>query len=404
MFDKKIDELLGKDTVNHLKNTKYKDNNDSKDNRYLYRDDDYYYLRIFQERYRDLTDNDFKDDKEGIKTREEYIDHLYHQFQEILDGLTIKPHCVYGDSVLGDTPIIIKQNDTVIFKEIKDIIKDWKPYELFKCYDSNRKDKQQNNNRINYKVYSDKGWTNINRIIRHKCKKKIYRVITDIGFIDVTEDHSLLDSNYNIIKPSECNNKTVLLHSFPSDYDNIKSSSCKQFNNKCNALKEYYYLKSKGHNIRIDIDNSNIQLTTIEQHSKGKGHIYEIIDLGYTDDYVYDIETEYGRFNAGVGELVVKNTDSIFVGYGIADRNNPNKVRTDKKSLEVAIKIGILCGDMINLILPSPHNLEYEKTFYPWISLSKKRYVGNLYETNPDKYYQKSMGIVLKRRDNTYQD
>ena len=32
--------------------------------------------------------------------------------------------------------------------------------------------------------------------------------------------------------------------------------------------------------------------------------------------------------------------------------------------------------------------------------ITKKRYVGNLYEKNPDKYYQKSMGIVLKRRDN----
>ena len=32
--------------------------------------------------------------------------------------------------------------------------------------------------------------------------------------------------------------------------------------------------------------------------------------------------------------------------------------------------------------------------------LSKKRYVGMLYETNPNKCKMKSMGIVLKRRDN----
>ena len=42
----------------------------------------------------------------------------------------------------------------------------------------------------------------------------------------------------------------------------------------------------------------------------------------------------------------------------------------------------------------------YEKTMYPLLLISKKRYVGNLYEFNPNSYYQKSMGIVLKRRDN----
>ena len=38
--------------------------------------------------------------------------------------------------------------------------------------------------------------------------------------------------------------------------------------------------------------------------------------------------------------------------------------------------------------------------FYPFILFSKKKYVGNLYETDVNKYKQKSMGIVLKRRDN----
>jgi len=44
--------------------------------------------------------------------------------------------------------------------------------------------------------------------------------------------------------------------------------------------------------------------------------------------------------------------------------------------------------------------LEYEKTFMPFCLLSKKRYVGMLYELDPNKCKRKSMGIVLKRRDN----
>ena len=43
--------------------------------------------------------------------------------------------------------------------------------------------------------------------------------------------------------------------------------------------------------------------------------------------------------------------------------------------------------------------LEYEKTLMPFILLSKKRYVGMLYETNPNKGKMKFMGLSLKRRD-----
>jgi len=50
--------------------------------------------------------------------------------------------------------------------------------------------------------------------------------------------------------------------------------------------------------------------------------------------------------------------------------------------------------------LKAPHDLEYEKTFMPFCLLSKKRYVGMLYEEDPNKCFRKSMGIVLKRRDN----
>jgi DNA polymerase elongation subunit (family B) len=43
--------------------------------------------------------------------------------------------------------------------------------------------------------------------------------------------------------------------------------------------------------------------------------------------------------------------------------------------------------------------LSYEKTLMPFILLSKKRYVGMLYETDPNKGKMKYMGLSLKRRD-----
>jgi len=98
-------------------------------------------------------------------------------------------------------------------------------------------------------------------------------------------------------------------------------------------------------------------------------------------------------------KTIYGDTDSVFLNYHIIDKKSGKKM-VNQDALETAIKLGIYTGDLINFVLPYPHNLEYEKTFWPFCILTKKRYVGNLYEIDPHKFYQKSMGIVLKRRDN----
>ena len=98
-------------------------------------------------------------------------------------------------------------------------------------------------------------------------------------------------------------------------------------------------------------------------------------------------------------KLTYGDTDSIFVEFECIDNEGNRLMGRDarKKSIELAIYTE---KEIQRTILRAPQNLEYEKTFDPFILLSKKRYVGNLYEHNPDKYKRKSMGIVLKRRDN----
>lgn len=73
---------------------------------------------------------------------------------------------------------------------------------------------------------------------------------------------------------------------------------------------------------------------------------------------------------------------------------------SDKRTLNMTLKMGQLTGELVKSRLPFPHDLEYEKTFYPFLILTKKRYVGNKYEDDVDKYKQDYNGIVLKRRDN----
>jgi DNA polymerase elongation subunit (family B) len=104
-------------------------------------------------------------------------------------------------------------------------------------------------------------------------------------------------------------------------------------------------------------------------------------------------------------EIIYGDTDSIFFRMNIIDVETKVKLKDmqgikDKKELMMCITIGIWTSNMIKTMLPPPMQQEYEKTLYPFVIQGKKRYVGNLYEKTPNNFYQKSMGIELKRRDN----
>lgn len=104
-------------------------------------------------------------------------------------------------------------------------------------------------------------------------------------------------------------------------------------------------------------------------------------------DYNFDFKVAYG------------DTDSIFVAPNLR-RKTDNSLVYGFELRDISIKLGLLGQIVVDKLLPPPEDLEYEKILTPFIILSKKRYVGNLYEEDPNKFYQKNMGIVLKRRDN----
>ena len=113
-----------------------------------------------------------------------------------------------------------------------------------------------------------------------------------------------------------------------------------------------------------------------------------------------DIEVDtkkYGRVKSNA-TYIYGDTDSVFFSFNLTELDGTPIV--GKKALEITIDLAIEAGELATKFLKAPHDLEYEKTFDPFLLLSKKRYVGMLYETNPNKCKMKSMGIVLKRRDN----
>jgi len=357
---------------------------------------------------------------------------------------------IYGDSVTGDTPIIYRDSNGVIhITTIEELANVWQPYDQFKAGESNRKEKQQSI--VDYEIWTANGWARINRVIRHRTIKKIYRVQTNTGCIDVTEDHSLLTPDCEIIKPSECKIGTALMHSFPHQNnvinkisvgaafdlgrqlgqihgqvvpdtilnDNLGSKRAfvngyikgtgqnNQFptfllDSKIGAQGLYFLLKSVGYAPTISLEGESYRIDC-DGYLYSGNEINVIKEIKYLDtindnQYVYDLETADGTFHAGIGEIIVKNTDSIFINFHLKDKNGNE--RTDREALIETIKLCQEAAKLINDDVPKPQSIVYEKTLHPFILVAKKKYVGLLYEKNPDKYFLKSMGIVLKRRDN----
>ncbi|KAJ8296854.1 DNA polymerase delta catalytic subunit [Rhodotorula toruloides] len=103
----------------------------------------------------------------------------------------------------------------------------------------------------------------------------------------------------------------------------------------------------------------------------------EVVQSTYNtaNGYDYDAKVIYG------------DTDSVMVRFGCPD-------------LETAMKLGAEAADFVTSKFIKPIKLEFEKVYYPYLLISKKRYAG-LYWTKPEKYDKMdTKGIETVRRDN----
>jgi hypothetical protein len=94
-------------------------------------------------------------------------------------------------------------------------------------------------------------------------------------------------------------------------------------------------------------------------------------------------------------DVIYGDTDSIFCKFVLKNKGKEAVAEAIEKGLEVEKAIAK------HLRAYKPQALNYEKVLYPFILFSKKRYIGLLYETDPTKCKEKSMGIALKRRDSS---
>lgn len=459
----------------------------------------------------------------------------------------------YGDSVTKDTPIMIKKNNIIQLLQIENIVH---------TYDEYNDNKEINCLNEYIEVMTENGWTKIKKVIRHYTTKKIYRITTHVGSVNVTEDHSLLNENKEKITPSECKLGTNLLH-WDSKYNtrkickiknihrdilntnyyniivnNSKSiafvwgfffgdGSCGYYN--CKSGKKYsfalnnfnkYYLQlcidifknnntdvnlkiidtlesskvykaiaignvkklvleyrklfystdklkivpefilnadnetkllflqgyyladgdteygrldckgqigSQGlylllndlnYNVSVNVKNDKQNMYrisfTYNKFRKNPNCIKKIEYLGTTTDFVYDLETETHHFAAGVGRLVVHNTDSLYISCPPR-----NYLSLDKQYYTNCINKEKYCTELVNITFTAIDNIKnkvnihlyqdngtkylkmaYEEVLYPVIFLAKKKYYGIAHKKLPN-FKPKDMfirGLEVKKR------
>jgi len=197
---------------------------------------------------------------------------------------------VYGDSVTGDTPILVRySNKSIDLKTIDTLGQDWNAYDGFKAGESNRREKEQS--LVDVEVWSDGKWTKLKRVIRHKTVKKLCRILTHTGCVDVTEDHSLLDIDGKIVKPSAVEIGDRLLHSFPDKFDKCditvgkapKTRKCKKCGKKKSKY-EFYRLRSTG-TLNIKSCKECAFYSNNRHNLEGKTYVsdYEYLNAGYNN-------------------------------------------------------------------------------------------------------------------------
>jgi hypothetical protein len=428
----------------------------------------------------------------------------------------------YGDSVMPGTPVIIRTNGVVSVRTIESLGCNWNDYPGFLKKGTDKEESSLSD----IETWTHDGWKPIKRVIRHKCTKKIYRVLTHTGLVDVTEDHSLLGTDLSLLKPGEVEVGQKLFHSFPElpvrndpssyeqafiygmfvgdgscglyscpsgrkatwginnadktllekcqvmcknlhpDYDFVimdtlassgvyklsprggsvvelvrkyreacyddqakkvpieafsnpqafldglwasdgcrkdnEVGGCHRIDTKNQVTAQWYFLllRKMGYNVSLNtrVDKPNVfRLTwTMSKFRKDPTAIKKLGVLHeYWDGYVYDLETEAGTFQAGVGQMVVKNTDSVMVEFDVQGRKG-------QEAIDYSWELGEQASEQCSRLFKAPNDLELEKVYCPYFLYSKKRYAAKMYEKKGDAVVFKKIdvkGLQVVRRD-----
>jgi DNA polymerase elongation subunit (family B) len=261
------------------------------------------------------------------------------------------------------------------------------------------------------KVYNDLDWIIMDTIessgvykLSPRCNGqygKITKFVNDYRELMYSEHKKVIP--LNILSSNDSIKKAFWKGMYDADGDKDKKGYIRiDQKNQLSATLIYLLAKNLGYFVSINTrnDKQDIFRITLTKKSQRKNPIAikKLNEIQYSG-FVYDLTTDNHHFAAGVGNMIVHNTDSVFFKFNLTDKETGEKI-VGEKALELSIEIAQEACHNVSKVLKQPHDFEYEKTFMPFCLLSKKRYVSIKYEFDCKKGKRNEMGIVLKRRDN----
>lgn len=368
--------------------------------------------------------------------------------------------CVYGDSVSSDTPLLLCQKTAdgrpgaMVIRTVSEL------WALGTPVAGDGLREYSDVTAAGWMTYTERRWTPVQRVMRHRTGKPMFRVSTPSGVVDVTADHSLVRANGEKVCPRNINVGDDLLHAFPvwldfkdgvgplfalnTEYatdtddfspkdayalgkrlardggalpDGILNMSCDhranlfrgffvegcdqndlnclKIGDKKLALGIYAIVRSLQKQCRIVCPRYSTHVCLV---IGGADYAYDPYDpyvadvtdmhkvqdvepLPHNGDYVYDLTTENHHFHAGIGQMIVHNTDSVMLK--IQNERFGGDART-------AWAVGIFCEHVANRhfnetakaegAAPKRLRLEFEAMYGPFLLISKKRYAACAYE------------------------
>ena len=258
----------------------------------------------------------------------------------------------------------------------------------------------RNERTLSFKILDTMKSSSVNKLVAKQFSKRIEHKNTIVTFVSKYRNLFYDNRKYKKVPIIIFNSPFEIRQSFFMGYyagDGSKKDPCISLSNKgaIGSAGLFYLMKSIGYQVSINTREDKVdifKLTGSTPEIKMRytpNAIKKIIPLESKDnEYIYDIQTENHHFAAGIGQLVVHNSNYI---------NFPH-LKTAEESWDYALKV----SKEVSALFPPPIYLEFECAIYwQFFILTKKRYMYRACGRDGivDKKIGKK-GVLLARRDN----
>lgn len=242
-------------------------------------------------------------------------------------------------------------------------------------------------------ILTNKGWAKIDKIFKSRCKKlkmdDLENLILENKIINEYFYKYYPNNNEkNILEASKESKLLYLEKKYNGEVITLEKAIMIMFL-YISAGKNAYICQMKNNLEKYKVKIGEEENKIMDYRFKETTKLYKVNLTVYS--HSYNVKTVYGDTDSNFYECYFDEKE--FEGL--------SKEEYRRKNVIMAMELGEQLSLKINRVINKPGiiNFAYEKVFYPFLIITKKRYGGRKYEEDPDKYKDTFMGIALKRRN-----